>query len=131
MRYDHKNKETLGRFHRIDITNYVATFLSELAEREKKSSIRLKTHGDADRIKGLLNIPKNSIFKSLRNFHTDLPYWIEQRVDYVPSNLSRGYIYYFLCNGCGRRVKYLHEYHSTLSPLCRLCCHLTYRRNKR
>jgi hypothetical protein len=128
MRYDHKNKEVRERFHRIDIAEYVRTFLLELARLEKKPFIKLNSLSAMDRVKGLLNIPENTTFKSLSDIRTGFPYWEEQQVDCIGSNLGRGYIFYFICNGCGRRSKYLYEYSMTLSPLCRVCCRITYRR---
>ena len=127
MNYTHKNKETLNRIERKDITEYVRIFLLELAEREKRPFIRLTRLSDADRIKGLLNIPKNTIFKSIADFRTGIPYWEKQEVDFVASNLGRGYLFYFICNRCGRRVKYLYDYIAFGSPLCRTCCQLNYK----
>lgn len=127
MRYDHKSKETLSRINRINITEYVKTFLLELTQLEKRRFININRSSEASRIKGLLNIPDNTTFKSIADMRSGIPYWDEQRVDYVASNLGRGYIFYFVCNGCGRRAKYLYEYNTTLSPLCRVCCRITYR----
>ncbi|MEI6396589.1 MAG: hypothetical protein WCO48_00735 [Candidatus Taylorbacteria bacterium] len=51
----------------------------------------------------------------------------QQKVDYVSSNLDKGYIFYFICSGCRRRVKYLYEHDPFDSPLCRVCCKLGYK----
>lgn len=130
MEYKHKNKEFLNRLERKDITEYVKTFLLELAELEKKLFISINKSSEAARIKGLINIPENTTFKSLADIRSGIPYWDRQGIDYVASNLGRGYIFYFVCNGCGRRAKYLYEYNTTLSPLCRMCCRITYRRKR-
>lgn len=129
MQYDHKKKEILNRTQRIDISEYLRTFLLELSNLEAKP-VRFNTWFEAERIKGLLNIPKNTRFKSVMDMRMGFPYWDEQRVDYVPSNLGskRGYIFYFICNGCEKRVKYLYEYDTLCSPLCRTCCRITYKR---
>lgn len=129
MQYEHKKKETMNRIQRVDITEYLRIFLLELSKLEAKPA-RFDTWFEAERIKGLLNIPQNTKFKSLRDIHTGFPYWDEQSVDYVPSNLGnkRGYIFYFICNGCEKRVKYLYEYDTLSSPLCRTCCRITYKR---
>lgn len=131
MEYKHQNKEALENIDRKNITDYVKTFLLELAEKEKRLTIRVSRHSEAERIKGLLNIPRNTTFKSMRDIQGNFPYWNEQSVDYVPSNLGRGYIFYFICSRCKRRVKYLYEYSMLLPPLCRHCCRLQYRRQKR
>ena len=130
MEYKHKNKSLLSRVSRVNSTDYVRTFLLELAVLEKKPYIQLNSPAVAERIKGLLNIPKNTTFKSLSDIETGLPYWDEQLVDYIDSNLGQGYIFYFICNRCGRKVKYLYEYDMTRSRLCRICCRFEYRRSK-
>ncbi len=131
MVYKHKNKELLNRLERINIAEYVRTFLLELAELEKKLSININKLSEASRIKGLMSIPKNTTFKSIADMRSGIPYWDKQKVDYIASNLGKGYIFYFVCNGCGRKAKYLYEYNITLSPLCRMCCRITYRRERR
>jgi len=77
-------------------------------------------------MKELLNNPEYTRFKSTRDIITHLPIWDRQRVDYIPSNLGKGFIFYFVCNGCGQRVKYLYEYSTIKPPLCRVCCGLGY-----
>lgn len=127
MTYTHKNKEILNRIRRIDITEYVRTFLLDLMKLEKRLTIRISNLSGVERIKGLMNIPNNTIFKSFSDMRSGIPYWNIQKVDYINSNIGRGYIFYFICNSCGRRVKYLYEYNMTLSPLCRTCCRLGYK----
>lgn len=59
--------------------------------------------------------------------------WKDQVVEYIPSNLGRnnGIIYYFICNDCDRRVKYLYFQNYLNAPLCRKCCGLPYRQPTR
>ena len=130
MQYTHKNKEIFDGLRRIDIAEYKKAFLFELSQKEKRE-VNVNSPFEVERIKGLINIPENTAFKTLSDIRSGLPYWEEQKVDYIASNLGRGYIFYFLCNHCGRRVKYLYEYDMTLSPLCRVCCRITYRRERR
>lgn len=130
MQYTHKNKEIFDGLRRLDIAEYKKAFLFELSQKEKRE-VNVNSPFEVERIKGLINIPENTAFKSLGDIRSGVPYWEEQKVDYIASNLGRGYIFYFLCNHCGRRVKYLYEYDMTLSPLCRVCCRITYRRERR
>lgn len=48
--------------------------------------------------------------------------------DFVPSNFGegRGYIFYFICPGCERRVKYLYMPRGTTVYRCRNCYNLRY-----
>ena len=130
MQYEHNNKEAINWMKRIDTSDYVRTFLFDLSQIEDRK-VNVNRVSEAERVKGLINIPMNTSFKTLSDIRSGVPYWEEQKVDYIASNLGRGYIFYFLCNHCGRRVKYLYEYDMTLSPLCRVCCRITYRRERR
>ena len=116
---------------RKDITEYLRIFILELSKKETYPP-KINSAFDALRIKELLNNPKNTTFKSISDF-SGMPYWHEQQVDYVPSNLKNreAYLFYFICNGCEERVKYLYEYNILESPLCRKCCRLGYVRGMR
>lgn len=116
-------------YSRIDIVDYVRAFLLELAVKEKRPFIVIDSLAQAERVTGLLNLPENTTFKSLANIHSGYLYWLEQRVEYVRSNLGRGFIFYFICNRCDRRTRYLYHDSPTISPTCRLCCRITYRRS--
>lgn len=132
MRYQHHNKETLKGIDRLDISEYVHAFLIELSKRQN-TPVKVNTPLEAEIVKGLLNTSKNTTFKSIRNIETGVPYWNYQRVDSVSSNLgsNKGYLFYFICNGCSRRVKYLYQYDLLCSPLCRVCCRIGYKRMPR
>jgi hypothetical protein len=123
--YTHKKKEILNRIERLSITDYVRKGVMELER--KGYRFNLAHPLEAKRLKELLNDPSNTSFKSIRGIE-GFYYWDEQKVDYVRSNLGyeKGPIFYFRCNGCARRVKYLYEYSSCHSPLCRKCCRLGY-----
>jgi len=131
MQYQHKNEYVLNRLERIDIRDYVRTFLVSLTRKESGKPIKLNSVGQAERIKGLLNIPKNTLYKSFSDLQTGIPYWNKQLVDYKASNLGKGYIFYFLCGNCNQKAKYLYEYTTVEAPLCRKCCRVTYRRSGR
>jgi len=128
MRYKHRNKEFFADIQRKDITDYLQTFLTK---RDGGIPLRIKTTLEADEAKRYLNNPKNTCSKSVRGMNTTTPYWYWQNVDFVSSNLGRGYIFYFICGACGVRVKYLYQYSVTKPPICRICCCLDYQRNKK
>jgi len=126
--YQHTKKTVNNTpYPRFDIRDHVRNFIGDIRKREGRI---LNTHhsGEVEYMKELLNNPKYTAFKSIRAFDTGIPHWNEQGVDYVSSNLGRGrgYIFYFICNGCRRRVKYLYEHNILESPLCRTCCQLSY-----
>ena len=114
-------------YEKIDITEYVTTFLIKLSEIEG-SRVKVNTNTDAIRVGHLINNPRFTTFKSLNDMQTGQPFWNEQKVVYSPSNLgvNKGYIFYFRCNGCDRIVKYLYKYTELRAPLCRKCCRIPY-----
>jgi len=109
--YQHKHRNTVNNtpHPRFTIGDYISEFKRE---KRQKWGRTYDTRHEGE----ILNI-KEELSKSSN----------KQRVDYVSSNLNRGYIFYFICSGCGRRVKYLYEYDPLDSPLCRVCCKLGYK----
>jgi hypothetical protein len=124
--YIEKQEDRL--YEPINITDYVRTFLIKLSEREG-SRVKVNTEIDAIRVSHLINNPKFTTFKSVNDIQTGQPYWNEQEIVYLPSNLgaNKGYVFYFRCNGCDRRVKHLYKYTELEPPLCRKCHRLSYR----
>lgn len=118
-----------------NIRNYLHIFLRELAEIENRlgKKLRITDEFDAERIREMMNIPKNTVFKSFADIRTGIPYWEEQKVTYVSSNLGRkkGFIFFFICNGCEKRVRRLYYRELTDSPVCHVCCRLRYKRPNR
>lgn len=122
-----KKKPKLTILERKDITDYVRSFVLHVRHGEGRV-LKASHRGMAEYMKGLINLPENTTFKSMRDFRDGYYFWHDQKVDFVPSNLGqdRGFIFYFVCNGCGRRAKYLYEYSTIESPLCHVCCRLHY-----
>ena len=48
------------------------------------------------------------------------------KLTYSKSNLGRGFVFWFICNLCGRRVKYLYFPPNSTVLACRSCHRLTY-----
>lgn len=117
---------------RITIAEYMRAFLDELARKESRRT-EINSRFQAERIKGLMNMPENTAFKSINGIRSDYPYWHEQEVDFVPSNLGKdkGFIFYFICNSCGKRRKDLYFPSMINEPLCRVCCRLQYKQPNR
>lgn len=117
---------------RKDITDYVSAFIRHMRSTQGRV-FNVRHPGEVKYMAELMNDPKNTTFKSCRDLQGGYSYWSRQGVEYIPSNLGRdhGFIFYFRCNGCYRRVKYLYEYSALESPLCRVCCHLKYEQPSR
>lgn len=92
---------------------------------------RIHNIPQVEEVKIYLNNPRNTRQKSIGDPRTGIPYWNEQEVGYVHSNLGRGFLWYFICNHCGRRAKLLYRYNYAKPPLCRLCLGIDYKRRSR
>jgi hypothetical protein len=125
--YTHKKQAVLDRIERKNITDYIRQGIFEL--RRQGYYFNLNNPQEAVRLKELLDNPLNTSFKSGRDPMDGFYYWHDQKVDFVRSNLGhdRGVLFYFICNSCKHRVKYLYEYSSCYSPICRTCCRLGYK----
>jgi hypothetical protein len=125
--------------HSVNATDTVFGFIKELAEsgviRPEEAPLdgcRVRTLKEAQWVLGQLNTPQ-ARFGSLRSVQSDGKCW--QQFDFVQSNLRNGYIFYFVCDRCGRRAKYLYQPDGLFYYACRDCHKLSYpapqRRNKR
>jgi hypothetical protein len=122
-------KRKIAILDRIDATDYIRRCVLEIFKNPRKLTIR--TRSDADHFKSVFNDPKNTTFKSMRDIQTGDPFWNRQLVDYALSNLGRGFIFYFVCNWCKRKVKYLYLDTYLDAPLCRKCSRFPYRQPTR
>ena len=127
----YNKQRTINDIERIDIKEYIRTFILTI-QRNEGRSINANHLGGSMHMKDLLDRPEYTRFKSFKSldgFH----YWNEQKVKYVPSNLGRGrgYIFYFICNGCRRNVKHLYQESLCETPVCRICSRIGYQAPKR
>lgn len=126
-----KNQE-VDNLERYDIRHYVTTFILEL-ERLEGMPLTMSKPSELSRIKDLLNIPGDTPFKSTLDFRSRELHWDSQSIDFRYSNLgkNKGAIFYFLCNGCGKRARYLYSSPLLCEPRCRRCCRIPYRQPNR
>lgn len=113
------------------IKTYIQMFLEEVDSEAIKNGLKMmkiKTLERANYIKELLNTP-NTKFETPFILYKQHYEWPE--VDFIPSNLGKGFIFYFICNGCGRKVKYLYEPRENSQYLCRICHGLHYKQPDR
>lgn len=115
--YEIKSKDVLNQFMR------------ELAENKGiYEDLRIKTGADAEWVKEFIN-ESNWDFQSLAKIQSYHQNW--QIFDYVASNLGKGFIFYFICSRCDKRVKYLYRLPNSEIYLCRNCNRIPYTKNQR
>lgn len=112
---------------RIDISDYIKEFVLYIRRKEGRT-IDIRQFGAVNYMKELLDNPEYTRFKSTKSPDGSI-YWDRQRVSYIQSNLGggRGYLFYFNCDNCYRRVKYLYRLNYCYPPLCRICSNLSYK----
>lgn len=121
-----------GDLPRINAADYVREFTRVIEQKEGRR-VRGKHLGEAMHLQQLLHLPESTSSKSVRDLKSGEYFWGHQKVEYVRSNLGigKGYVWYFICNGCERRVKFLYESTPLRSPLCGRCQRISYRQPSR
>jgi len=98
---------------------------NELLRKEGKPPLDLNNENDVNRlIKGTAEYTNISKVLSLNNPTKPL----ENKVvlTYTKSNLGKGYVFWFICNQCQRRVRILYMPEFSDYNLCRICHNLQY-----
>lgn len=119
-------RPSVHEMDRVDSFAFVPAFIEEFNELAPGvlPNGHVTTEDDAQIIKHYLNTPPTTIFfESLNAIQVSRQEWIT--FDYVQSNLNNGYIFYFVCNGCDGRVRYL--YQRDYARMCWRCQGLKYR----
>lgn len=125
-KYEQRKEEILAR---IDINDYIRRYAWVLFKQKQKPIIRSRS--DADYYKQLFSNPVHSPLRSILGISSGELYKYCQDVEYVPSNLGVGFLFYFICVWCERRVRYLYVDQNLEALLCRKCSHFPYRQASR
>jgi hypothetical protein len=112
---------------RISSKSLVTRLLSEIRNKydpNNKQRIRIKSVQDAEKLKHIINeeFPE---WPSLQVPKHDTAL----QVDYVSSNLNKGFIFYLICSGCERRVLHLYQPTPEAYLKCRNCHNLSYKKD--
>lgn len=115
---------------KINSTDTLFGFLNEVKATESLlpdqvglRDCRIRTLKEATWVLNTINTPQ-SRYSSLRSIQSDGGCW--QTWDFVPSNLRRGFLFYFVCDRCKGRVKYLYNPDGQFRYLCRTCHGVSY-----
>ena len=127
---NHYRNRRVDISQKINSTDTLFGFLKEVKESElllpsqvDLRDCRIRTFDEATWVLNTINTPQ-SRYSSLRNIQSDRENW--QTWAFVPSNLERGYLFYFVCDGCRERVKHLYNPDGQFRYLCRTCHGVSY-----
>lgn len=122
-------KRRISNSERLDIRDFLQSFLEELLSLPKLKSelkgYRIRSEEEAERIKGLIN-SRGQYFKTVEMIQGEKDDC--QEVEYRPSHLGHGFIFLFVCVGCGRTVRHLYRVSTIIRYRCRICLNLSYYR---
>lgn len=121
MYWSVKKKDNISEAECVEIGNFLRSFYPN------SSMPKVRHLGEAMIIRQQINTPNNPQFRNIE-FVDGRPRWGDQKVDYVKSNLAgdRGAVFYFRCNNCHGRAKYLYFFLFRHNPICRICSGLKY-----
>jgi len=120
----------VGSSPMINVKDTLFGFLKEVKESKQLlptavvlEDCRIKTNQEAVWVLNTLNTAQ-SRYSSLRNIYSQGQYW--QRWALKPSNLGKGYVFYFICDGCERHARHLYCPDGQNRYLCRVCHGVSY-----
>jgi hypothetical protein len=127
---DHYRYRRVDRSARIKSTDAVFNFIQEVKDSDivipdnvLLEDYRIRTVHEADWILNSMNTP-HTFYSSLLSIQCIHQSW--QCFDYLYSNLGRGFVFFFVCNGCRRRTLHLYMPDGLFTYLCRHCHKLSY-----
>lgn len=119
---------------RISASVFVRNFYLELKRRAsdgKKAKLDLNKE---EFVKDLIEMIESGSTINLKQELNGKIEFTEQnqvRITYTKSNLGKGYVFWFICGVCGRKVRYLYIPPNSQVSACRRCHRLAYSSQKR
>lgn len=121
----------IDRAERIDSMATIRALIKEINDQNpglsNQFSQGLNNFADAEVIRSIANNPSTQ-YESLGYVQSNHQNW--QTFDFLPSNLGRGYLFYFICDRCDKKVKYLYRTGDFIFR-CRSCSNLFYPSKRR
>ena len=116
---------------RISASVFVRNFYLELKQKAPDDKKVLLDLNNEEFVKDLIEMIESGSTINLKQELNGKIEFTEQnqvRVTYTKSNLGKGYIFWFICGVCGRKVRYLYIPHNSQVSACRRCHRLAYGR---
>jgi len=127
LKYD--KRPLIENSQSINASVFVRNYYLDLKKNgftDSKDSINLK---DENFVKELIGkIEQNSTFnlKQENNGRMEFTEPNKVKLTYTKSNLGKGFVFWFICGVCGRKVRYLYISPSSEVSACRRCHRLVY-----
>ncbi len=127
-------KPVVENSQRTDVSVFIRHNYLQVSEQMKsngKSKLSLNNEED---IKTFIEIIEKNVQLNLKqenNGETSFTQLNPVRLSYTRSNIGKGFIFWFVCNVCSRRVRYLYFPPNSELLACRVCHKLAYRKQNK
>jgi len=114
---------------RISASVFVRNFYLELKQKAPDDKKVLLDLNNEEFVKDLIEMIESGSTINLKQELNGKIEFTEQnqvRITYTKSNLGRGYVFWFICGVCGRKVRYLYIPPNSQVSACRRCHRLAY-----
>ena len=111
---------------RIGASICVRNFLFELNDKAIDKNFDLSSEEDIKDLLRKIELGTTFNLKQDINGEVELTESNNVKMTYTKSNLGKGFIFWFICNICGRRVRYLYFPPNSQVLACRICHRLAY-----
>jgi len=115
------NTPKINKALRLNASTYIRNYLLNNSEQSRGWDLN-----EERTVKEIIRHIEATIGVNLKNNEGDLTEPNKIKLTYTKSNLGKGFVFWFVCNICGRRVKYLYFPSSSSILACRRCHKLTY-----
>lgn len=118
-----------GNSQRISASVFVRNFYLELKKKTSGDKKALFDPGKEEFVRDLIEmIEKGSTINLKQEMNGKIEFTDQNqvRMTYTKSNLGRGFVFWFICGVCGRKVRYLYIPPNSQISACRTCHRLAY-----
>lgn len=126
FRLSYEKRPLVENSQRVSASICVRNFLFELDSKAIGRTFNLNNEEDIKNLLQRIEIGTTFNLKQEKGEEEEFTKPNSVRMTYTKSNLGKGFVFWFICNICGRRVKYLYFPPSSQVLACRICHRLAY-----
>lgn len=124
-------KPVVENSQRTDVSVFIRHNYLQITDQMKRISQKKLDLNNEEDVKLFIELIEKGVKLNLKqenNGEASYTEWNSVKVTYTKSNLRKGFVFWFICNICGRRVRYLYFPPNSEVLACRVCHRLAYRK---
>lgn len=124
-------KPVIENSQRTDISVFIRHSYLQITDQMKELGKEQLNLNDEQDVRLFIEIIEKNVQLNLKqeiNGETNFTGMNSVKLTYTKSNLKKGFIFWFICNLCGRKVRYLYIPPNSEVLACRNCHRLAYRK---